>query len=322
VATTTATTTQQRRAADLNVLARKQRSLWRDALHRLFRNRAAIVGMGVIGFAAVIALLAPVISPYDPLAQNTPKALMEPIWTRAFGSKYTDPAYILGSDQLGRDILTRLMYSARVSLVIGIVPVAIVVSMGMTIGMLAGYLGGVVDDILMRITDIVYAFPDLLFVIIIVATLRGTALGDAWNGLLVIFVGIAVVNWVGVARLVRGQVLSLKHREFVEAARAIGAGPGRIMTKHLFPNILAPIIVTIAFAIPGAMLTEAVLSFLGIGVRPPTATWGVMINEGFVVFSTTPWAVMLPAICISIVLLAFTFVGDGLRDALDPRSKM
>jgi oligopeptide transport system permease protein len=247
---------------------------------------------------------------------------MEPVWTQFFGSKFTNPQNILGSDELGRDILTRLMYSAQVSLVIGVVPVVIVVTIGLAVGMSAGYFGGVVDDVLMRITDIVYAFPDLLFVIIIVATLRGTALGDAWDGILVIFVGIAVVNWVGVARLVRGQVLSFKNREFIEAARAVGATPWRIMSKHLFPNILAPIIVTVAFAIPGAMLTESVLSFLGIGIRPPRATWGVMINEGFVVFSTTPWPVLLPALCISIVLLAFTVVGDGLRDALDPRSKM
>jgi oligopeptide transport system permease protein len=247
---------------------------------------------------------------------------MEPIWMRFFGSKYTDPGYILGSDELGRDILTRLMYSARVSMIIGLVPVAIVLAIGMTVGMLAGYLGGWVDNILMRITDIVYAFPDLLFVIIIVATLRNTAFGGVMDGLLIIFVGIAVVNWVGLARLIRGQVLSLKHREFVEAARAMGATPGRIMLKHLLPNILAPVIVSIAFAIPGAMLTESVLSFLGIGIRPPTATWGVMINEGFVVFSASPWAVLLPALCISIVLLAFTFVGDGLRDALDPRMKL
>src|SRR5205807_888392 len=215
----TAVTTQQRRVADVTVIARKQRSLWRDALYRLVRNRAAVVGLSV--------------------------------------------------------------------------------------GMLAGYVGGVVDDLLMRATDVVYAFPDLLFVILIVATLRGTVLGDAYDGLLVIFVGIAVVNWVGVARLVRGQVLSVKNRDFVEAARAIGAGPGRIMRRHIFPNILAPIIVTVAFAIPGAMLTESVPSFLGIGIRPPTPTWGVMINEGFVVFSTTPWVVLLPSICISIVLLAF-----------------
>jgi oligopeptide transport system permease protein len=317
----TAATTQQR-AAEVNVSVRKQRSLWRDAMYRLVRNRAALVGLIVIAFAALVAIFAPLIAPYDPLEQNGPKQLMEPIWTQFFGSKFTDPAYILGSDELGRDILSRLMYSSRVSLIIGLVPVSIVLVIGLTVGMLAGYVGGVVDDFLMRVTDVVYAFPDLLFVIIIVATLRGTALGEAYDGLLIIFVGIAVVNWVGVARLVRGQVLSVKNREFVEAARAIGAGPGRIMRKHIFPNILAPIIVTVAFAIPGAMLTEAVLSFLGIGIRPPTPTWGVMINDGFLVFSTTPWPVLLPSLCISIVLLAFTFVGDGLRDALDPRSKM
>ncbi|TME32312.1 MAG: ABC transporter permease [Chloroflexi bacterium] len=291
-------------------------------MYRLFRNRAALVGLVVIAVAALVAIFAPVLAPYGPLEQHGKDGLMEPIWTKFFGSKYTDPAYLLGSDELGRDILSRLMYSSRVSLIIGFVPVSIVLAIGLTVGMLAGYVGGVLDDFLMRVTDVVYAFPDLLFVIIIVATLRGTGLGDAYDGLLVIFVGIAVVNWVGVARLVRGQVLSVKNREFVEAARAVGAGPGRIMRKHIFPNILAPVIVTVAFAIPGAMLTESVLSFLGIGIRPPTPTWGVMINEGFIVFSTSPWPVLLPSLCISIVLLAFTFVGDGLRDALDPRSKM
>lgn len=317
----TAVTTQQQRAAEMNVL-RKQRSLWRDAAWRLSRNKAALAGLAVILVAALVAIFSPWISPYDPFVQNTPKSLMEPIWTAAFGSKYTDSAYLLGSDQLGRDILTRLMWASRISMVVGIVPVLIVLAVGMTVGMLAGYVGGWLDNVLMRLTDVVYAFPDLLFVIIIVATLRGTALGGAMDGLLIIFVGIAVVSWVGLARLVRGQVLQMKHREFIEAARAIGARPGRIMLKHLLPNVLAPIIVFVAFAIPGAMLTEAVLSFLGIGIRPPTATWGVMINEGFVVFSTTPWAVLLPALCISIVLLAFTFVGDGLRDALDPRMKI
>ena len=319
---TAATTQQQQRSAETNVLARKQRSLWGDALYRLIRNRAALAGLVVIALAALVAIFAPLIAPYDPLEQHGTSGLLEPIWTRYFGSKFTDPSYVFGTDTLGRDILSRLMYSSRVSLIIGLVPVSIVLAIGLTVGMLAGYVGGVVDDFLMRVTDVVYAFPDLLFVIIIVATLRGTALGDAYDGLLVIFVGIAVVNWVGVARLVRGQVLSVKNREFVEAARAVGAGPGRIMRKHVFPNILAPIIVTVAFAIPGAMLTESVLSFLGIGIRPPTPTWGVMINEGFIVFSTTPWPVLLPSMCISIVLLAFTFVGDGLRDALDPRSKM
>jgi len=330
---TAVTTRQQQRATEANVITRKQRSLWKDAFARLLRNKAAIAGMIVILIAAFVAIFSEVridaiglhfrLAPYDPVTdQNTPKSLMEPIWTQAFGSKFTDPAYLLGSDQLGRDILSRLMFGARISLVVGFVPVAIVFMIGGTIGMLAGYAGGWVDNLLMRFTDIIYAFPDLLFVIIIVATLRGTAFGDILGGLLLIFVGIAVVSWVGLARLVRGQVLSLKHREFVEAARCIGATPTRIMLKHLFPNVLAPVIVSVAFAIPGAMLTEATLSFLGVGIRPPTPTWGAMINEGFVVFSTTPWPVLLPALCISIVLLAFTFVGDGLRDALDPRMKL
>jgi oligopeptide transport system permease protein len=315
-------TARQQHAADATVLSRQQRSLWRDAIYRLVRNRAALIGLGVIAFAALVAVFAPLIAPYDPLEQHGTRASMDPIWMSFFGSTFTDPGFIFGSDSLGRDILSRLMYSSRVSLVIGVVPVSVVLAIGLTVGMLAGYVGGILDDFLMRVTDIVYAFPDLLFIIIIVATLRGTALGDAYDGLLVIFVGLAVVNWVGVARLVRGQVLAVKNRDFVEAARAVGATPGRIMRKHVFPNILAPVIVTVAFAVPGAMLTESVLSYLGIGVRPPTPTWGVMINEGFIVFSESAWPVLLPALCISIVLLAFTFVGDGLRDSLDPRSKV
>jgi oligopeptide transport system permease protein len=315
-----AATVAPRRGAEPYGVPGRQRSLWGDALWRLSRNRAAVVGLGLIGLAVLVAIFAPVLAPYDPVRDlNGPKAMMEPIWTRAFGSEFTDPGYLLGSDQLGRDTLSRLLYGARISLIVGIVPVALVFVIGVSIGMLAGYAGGWVDNLLMRLTDVVYAFPDLLFVIIIVATLRNTALGEAMDGLLLIFVGIAIISWVGLARLVRGQVLSLRHREFVEAARVIGASPGRIMARHLFPNVLAPVIVSVAFAVPGAMLTEATLSFLGIGVRPPTPTWGAMINDGFVVFSITPWAVLLPAFCISIVLLAFTFVGDGLRDALDPR---
>jgi oligopeptide transport system permease protein len=320
---TTAVRTQQQQAGELNVISRKQRSLWGDALWRLMRNRAAIAGLAVIAIAALVAVFAGVIAPYDPVTyQDTSKSLMEPIWTQAFGSKYTDPGYILGSDALGRDIMSRLMYGARISLVVGFVPVAIVFVIGASVGMLSGYLGGWADNLLMRFTDVIYAFPELLFVIIIVASLRGTGLGELLGGLVLIFVALAIVSWVTLARVVRGQVLSLKHREFIEAARAIGATPGRIMIRHLFPNVLAPVIVLLAFAVPGAILTEATLSFLGIGIRPPTPTWGGMINEGFVVFSTTPWPVMLPALCISLILLAFTFVGDGLRDALDPRMRI
>ena len=311
------------RSSDLNVLVRRQRSLWQDAWYRLLRNKAAVVGMVIVVLFMVLAIISPFLTQWglihDPLKQDTPNSLMEPLWTQ---SKFTNANYPLGSDQLGRDIFARLLWSTQISMLVGFVPVAIIFLMGVTIGLMAGYLGGWVDQLLMRITDVIYAFPDLLFLFIIMATLRNTAIGDIQGGLFLIFIAIAVVNWVTMARLVRGQVLSLKEREFVEAARAIGAPSKRIMIRHLFPNILAPVIVSVAFGIPNAMLAEAVLSFYGIGIKPPTPSWGVMINEGFTVFSTTAWPVLLPAVCISVVMLAFTFLGDGLRDALDPRMKL
>jgi len=311
------------RASDLNILVRKQRSLWQDAWYRLLRNKAAVVGMVIVVLFLAVAATVPLMTQFgllkDPLLQTTGNYVLEPAFTN---SQYSNPNFPLGTDQLGRDILSRLIWSTQISMLVGFVPVAIIFLVGVSVGLIAGYSGGWTDQILMRITDVIYAFPDLLFLFIIMATLRNTAIGDIQGGLLLIFVAIAIVNWVGLARLVRGQVLALKEREFVEAARAIGAPPKRIMARHLFPNILAPVIVSVAFGIPNAMLAEAVLSFFGIGIKPPTPSWGVMINEGFVVFSTTAWPVLLPALCISVVMLAFTFLGDGLRDALDPRMKI
>jgi oligopeptide transport system permease protein len=318
VATATTTGAQQR-TIDANVLVRKQRSLWGDAFYRLRRNKAAMFGIVVIIIAGILAIFAPWIAPYDPVVQNTKLNNMDPIFT---GTQYTNARYFLGSDELGRDILSRLIWSARVSMVVGFIPTALIFVIGVSLGMLAGFYGGWVDNLLMRFTDIVYAFPDLLFLIIIMGALRNTALGDVLGGLMLIFIALAIVSWVGLARLIRGQVLSLKEKEFIEAARAIGVPTRRIMVRHLFPNALAPIIVSLAFAIPGAMLAEATLSFLGIGIRPPIPSWGAMINEGYTVFAQSPWPVMLPAVCISVVMLAFTFLGDGLRDALDPRMKI
>lgn len=321
--TTTPAQSTAERASELNVLVRKQRSLWQDAWYRLVRNRAAVVGMVVVVLFMVVAVIAPFLTQWglihDPVKLDTPNSMMEPLWTQ---SKYTYAAYPLGSDQLGRDILARLLWSTQISMLVGFIPVSIVFLMGVSVGLVAGYYGGWVDQLLMRITDVIYAFPDLLFLFILMATLRNTPLGDIQGGLLLIFIGIAIVNWVGMARLVRGQVLQLKEREFIEAARAIGVPAKRIMIRHLFPNVLAPVIVSVAFGIPSAMLAEAVLSFFGIGIKPPTPSWGVMINEGFTVFSTSAWPVLLPALCISVVMLAFTFLGDGLRDALDPRMKI
>jgi oligopeptide transport system permease protein len=316
---TITTSAAQQRSIEANLLTRKQRSLWQDAWWRLRRNRAAMLGIGIIAVTAILAIFAPMIAPFDPTTQDTKANNMDPFWV---SSVYHNSKYLLGSDELGRDILSRLIWSTRISLIVGLVPTAIVFSIGVSLGLVAGYIGGWIDNLLMRFTDIIYAFPDLLFVIIIMATLRSTWLGDIMGGLVLIFVALAVVNWVGLARLVRGQVLSLKEKEFIEAARATGVPTKRILFRHLFPNALAPVIVSLAFAIPGAMLAESVLSFLGIGIRPPTATWGVMINEGFAVFSQSPWPVLLPAVCISVVMLAFTFLGDGLRDALDPRMKI
>ena len=171
----------------------------------------------------------------------------------------------------------------------------------------------------MRVTDVVYAFPDLLFVIILMSALRGTPFAKALGGLLIIFVALSLVNWVGMARLIRGQVLSLKEKEFIEAARAIGTPTWRIMLTHLLPNSLAPIIVAATFAVPGQILTEAILSYIGIGIRPPAPTWGGMIQDGRQAINLAPHLVWIPATCIAILTLAFTFFGDGLRDALDPR---
>ncbi len=311
-------------ALQLNMLSRKQRSLWGDAWYRLSRNKMAMLGLGIIITMSVIAIFADRIAPYDPTSfftDNGKRAptLFEPVWGNP---KYVDPRYMLGTDAIGRDILSRLVYSLRISMIVGFVPVSIIFVLGVTVGMLAGYIGGWVDDLLMRLTDVIYAFPDLLFLILLMATLRGTGAGDLLGGLLLLFVGIAVVNWVGMARLMRGQVLSLKEKEFVEAARSIGAKPGRIMFRHIFPNALAPLIVAVAFGVPGAILAEATLGYLGIGIKPPTATLGVMINDGFAVFSATQWPLLLPAFMVAIVLLSFTFLGDGLRDALDPRMKI
>lgn len=301
-----------------------QRSLWQDARERFKRNKAAMFGLVVIVLAALLAIFAPFIAPYDPTLPFTAggrqaPTLADPFWA---GTEYVDSRYLLGTDQIGRDILSRLIWSARVSMVVGFVPVTVIVAIGLAVGLIAGYAGGWTDQLLMRLTDVVYAFPDLLFLVILFATLRNTGLGELMGGLILMFVGIAVVNWVGMARLVRGQVLSLKEKEYVEAARAVGARPVHIMWRHLLPNALGPVIVAVAFGIPSAMLAEGTLSFIGVGIRPPTATWGVMINEGYQVFATSPWPVLMPAACIAVVMLAFTFVGDGIRDAIDPRMRL
>jgi oligopeptide transport system permease protein len=280
--------------------------LWQDAWRRFRRNKLAVAGLVFIAVLGILALAAPLLTALhvlaDPYQQDVARSY----------EGFT-PAHPFGRDALGRDVLSRVIYGARISLAVGVGVQFLVLVIGTTIGLLAGYSGGRTDNLLMRFTDIIYSFPDLLFVLIIVATF-----GPSFAN---IFIAIGVIYWTTLARLVRGQVLAMKETEFVEAARAGGARPFRIVFRHLLPNALGPIIVTLTFGVPQAIFTEAVLSFLGIGVRPPTADWGVMVNDGYSAIFAYPHLVLFPSIAIGLTTLAFTFVGDGLRDALDPRMR-
>ena len=229
--------------------------------------------------------------------------------------------HILGTDQIGRDLLSRLMDGARISMTVAIVVQIVVLLIGVPVGALAGWFGGRTDNLLMRFTDVMYAFPDLLFIILLTVAFRETPFGQAMDGLLLVFVAIGLTSWVTVARLVRGQLLSLKETEFVEAARAIGVSDRKIVTKHLLPNGMGPIIVAITLGIPAAILAEATLAYIGIGVQAPRASWGSLVADGQQVLRSSPWLVVFPAICIATALISFTFLGDGLRDALDPKLK-
>jgi oligopeptide transport system permease protein len=213
-------------------------------------------------------------------------------------------------------------------MVVGFLPTLVILGLGTVVGLIAGYAGGRVDNLLMRFTDIMYGYPDLLFFIIVMVSLRETWLGRLLNGLFLLFMALAIINWVGVARIVRGQVLSLKEKEFVEAARTVGAKNSRIMFRHILPNCLGPIIVVAAFTIPNLIITEAILGYLGLGLRPATdpnalfiTSWGVLLLDGQTAINAQPWILLAPAICVALIVLAFTFLGDGLRDALDPRMR-
>jgi oligopeptide transport system permease protein len=285
----------------------EQIGLWTDAWRRFRRNRLAVTSLVIVILLILTALGAPLLEKLgllaDPTAQDVAKSYA-PVGT---------PGHIFGTDELGRDVLAKLVFGSQVSLAIGFMVQGIVLLLGGTIGLVAGYFGGWVDNALMRFTDIMYAFPDLLFVLIIVA-----ALGPSF---LNIFVAIGLVSWVGLARLVRGQVLSIKEKEYVEAAHAAGSSPFKIIVKHLLPNSLGPVIVVLTFGIPAAIFTEAVLDFLGVGLRPPTPSWGVMVFDGYAAADAFPSLVLVPCAVLSITMLAFNFIGDGLRDALDPRMR-
>lgn len=313
------------------VTGRAPTSLWADAWQRLVRNKAAMFGLAIIILFFLTAMFAPWLAPHNPLQINSGKSFLPPPWAPKWSvstGAVPDPNYWLGTDSIGRDVLSRLIYGARVSIVVALVPTVIVTIIGVVLGLMAGFFGGRLDNFLMRFTDIVYSFPDLLFFVVVMFALRDTWLGDFWNGLLLLFGALAIVNWVGIARVVRGQTLSVKEKEFVEAARSIGSSDGRIMSRHILPNILSPLIVITAFGIPRLIITEAILGYLGLGLRPGqnvndffVTSWGSMLLDGQTAINAQPWMLLAPAIVVALVVMGFTFFGDGLRDALDPRMR-
>jgi oligopeptide transport system permease protein len=292
-------------------------SLWRDAFGRLRKNKLAMLGLILVGFVAFIAVFGTFLAPYNYQDQD----LAAVVANKGQPLPPLSGGHILGTDQIGRDLLSRLMDGARISMSVAIVVQIVVICIGVPIGAMAGWFGGRTDNVLMRFTDVMYAFPDLLFIILLTVVFKQTPFGQAMDGLLLVFVAIGLTTWVTVGRLVRGQMLALKETEFVEAARAIGVSDRKIVTKHLLPNGIGPIIVAITLGIPAAILAEATLAYIGIGVQAPRASWGSLINDGQAVIRSSPWLTFFPAVCIAVALISFTFVGDGLRDALDPKLK-
>jgi oligopeptide transport system permease protein len=322
-------------------IVRKERSLWAESFSRLLKNKVAVVSGIFIILLILTAVFAPLIAPYgyaeqELLANNAvPEWMLFLLPAGAEDYARISDAYPLGADQLGRDLLSRTIYGTRVSLTIAFAGAAVSLLVGTVYGMASGFFGGRVDSIMMRLVDFLYAFPFLIVVILLQTYFKaiarrgggeglGSVLINANNemgGMLFLFIAIGLINWLGMARIARGQVLSYKKMEFVEAARAVGANDTRIMIKHLFPNILGPLIVAETLAIPGYIFTEAFLSFIGLGVNPPTPSWGIMISEAVPALRVYPNQVLVPAIALSLTTLAFNFLGDGLRDAFDPRQK-
>ncbi len=264
------------------------------AVHR-GADRLACAGALVLVVLAVVAIAAPLCARYDPLAVRLPEALLPP-----------SPAHWLGTDPLGRDVWSRLVYGARISLFVGFIAIGIAVVVGTAVGLLAGYYGGWVDAVLMRLVDTLLSVPTI-FLLLAVIALVGPSLE-------VVMAVIGLTSWMGLARLVRAEILSLKEREFVLAARVLGASPLRIMVRHLLPNALGPVLVSATLGVGGAILTESVLSYLGLGVQPPTPSWGNILNEGRIALGVAWWLTVSPGVCILVTVLAFNLLGEGLRD--------
>ncbi|MBI1795430.1 MAG: ABC transporter permease [Candidatus Eisenbacteria bacterium] len=278
-------------------------SLWADAWKRLRRNRAAVISALFLACVAVVAIAAPWLPGLaDPTTQNLKLGAVAPT-----------AQHWLGTDELGRDTLARVVYGGRISLMVGLVATLVSLVIGVSWGAVAGYRGGKVDELMMRVVDILYSLPYIFLVILLLVFFS--------RSILMLFVALGLVQWLTMARIVRGQVLSLKHQNFVEAARALGAGDGAIIFRHIVPNTLGPVIVYTTLTVPAIILQEAFLSFLGLGVQPPDASWGTLVSDGARVLALFPWLVIFPGLALSLTLFCFNFLGDGLRDALDPQGR-
>jgi peptide/nickel transport system permease protein len=288
---------------ETGVLRRPARSLWRDAFHRLTRNKAAIAGAVVFILIVITALTASLIAPYDPNKLNPVDSLVPP-----------SAHHLMGTDQFGRDILSRVIYGARVSVAMGFVAVTISVTVGSLLGLIAGYYLGITDTVITRFVDVMLAFPGILLALVIIAILG--------PNLISAMIAVGISGMPSFIRVVRGSVISLREREYVDAARVTGAANARVIFRHILPNVLAPVIVLATLGIPSAIIAGAALSFLGLGIRPPTADWGAMLNQGRSFVSTAWWLSTFPGLAIVVMVLAINLFGDGLRDALDPRLKV
>jgi peptide/nickel transport system permease protein/oligopeptide transport system permease protein len=282
----------------------KQVTLWSDAYARFKKNRLAMFGLAIVLVVILVAILAEVIAPYDPLAIESRTMVENSLLSPS-------PRHLMGTDILGRDVFSRIVFGSRVSLQVGIIAVSIMIFLGLIAGAVAGYYGGIWDNVIMRFADVFFAFPYILGAIALIAVLG--------YGFRNVFIAIGILGWPFIARVFRSTVLSVKENEFVEAARALGAGDFRIITRHILPNAVAPVIVYGTMSVGGAIITEAALSFLGIGVQPPMPAWGYMLAESRTYIFTAPWLMYFPGLAIVITVLGFVLLGDGLRDALDPR---
>ncbi|MCB1854044.1 MAG: ABC transporter permease [Pseudomonadales bacterium] len=275
-------------------------SLWHDAWLRLRRNRLAVLGLVVLVLFTAIALLTPWIAPYSYQAQNL-----------ELGASPPSAAHWLGTDIFGRDLLTQIMYGGRISLAVGFVATSVALLIGVTWGAIAGYVGGRTDAVMMRLVDILYALPFMIFIVLLSVVFG--------RNMLLLFLAIGAVEWLTMARIMRGQVQSLRQQEFVEAAISLGLSPATLIRRHLVPNALGPIIVYTTLTIPNVMLLEAFLSFLGLGIQPPQTSWGLLISYGAETMEEYPWLLIFPGLALAITLFSLNFLGDGLRDALDVR---